>query len=183
MKKLIFSCITLILFSSFIQANEIPKALKKGKWMIETNLSPYSSIGTTGFLFNKTENTQVWAIGGETGYFISDRLALKAGIGYSKNTLDVNIEDNDFSIDNKSFSYKIGAKYYIINAIPVQIDFGGIKANQNKQNFVLGGQIGYALFINHNIIIEPQIRYSISPDNNVQNDKTLSARIGFSLHF
>jgi len=184
MKKLIFTVLTALLITTSSQAQETPTALQKGKWMVETNLNPFSSIGTTGLLYNKTKNTEAWGIGGETGYFISDQFAIKAGIGYNKSELDININEEYFTRKTTSFSYKIGAKYYIINAIPVQIDLGGIKENNAKQNLIFGGQVGYAWFINNNIIIEPQIRYNLSNgDNGYQNDNVFSARIGFSLHF
>lgn len=180
MKKLIFPVLTALLITTSSQAQDTPTALQKGKWMVETNLNPFSSIGTTGLLYNKTKNTEAWGIGGEAGYFVIDQLAIKAGIGYNKSKMDL----IGLSIDNKSFNYTVGAKYYIINAIPVQVDFGGIKVNDAKQNLIFGGQVGYAWFINDNITIEPQIRYNLSNgDNGYQNDNVFSARIGFSLHF
>lgn len=189
MKKLIFTSLVAFLFINPTQAQENLDALKKGKWMLETNLSPFSSTGTTGFMYNKSKNLQTWAVGGEVGYFVIDRLAIKAGAGYGKSKVDMELsmglETLQFFRESKSFNYKIGAKYYIINAIPVQLDFGSIKVDDLKQSLIFGSQIGYAWFINKNIVIEPQVRYSISAEDKdyIQYENIFSARIGFSLHF
>lgn len=173
MKKILF---TLAFFglAYTVKAQETHPALQKGKWLVETNLSPFGLNRTTGFSFASNDGSNEWSIGGETGYFAADKLAIKLGLG-------VNGAGGDGETVTL-LNYKIGAKYYVANVLPIQVDFGGL--NSEGENFtLLGMQLGYAWFVKDNIAIEPAVRYDHGLNDNASNAKTVSARIGFSLHF
>lgn len=79
------------------------------------------------------------------------------------------------------FSYKIGAKYYIIDRIPIQLDFSG--TNIQDYHFEAGLQAGYSLFLgeNKNIAIEPGFRYAMPlADNTYPKTSTFQLNLGFS---
>ena len=107
MKKVLLSIALLTIINS-VKSQETNLALTKGTWSVETSLSPFSLINTSGFSFKNNKKNSEWTVGGEAGYFIQDKLALKAGLGLYgyKNQ----IEENAY-ITESSLSYKIGAKY------------------------------------------------------------------------
>ncbi|MFH4965630.1 hypothetical protein V8G69_11560 [Gaetbulibacter sp. M235] len=101
-----------------------------------------------------------------------DDLAIKAGLGYS---------DLDYTT---VFSYKVGAKYYVISKIPVQVDLNGASIKDSSENPLwLGLQGGYAIFLGNNVSIEPGLRYSLSLNQDFYDKGIFEARIGFALHF
>lgn len=171
MKKLFFA-----LFMSFgliaVNAQETKTALKKGSFAIEANTGTYM-VGNTGFSLESRDGATNWSIGLEGDYFVTDGLAIKAGLGYT----DL---DGDFS----AFSYKIGLKYYIINQIPVGLDFTGASYKNFDENpFYLGIQGGYAWFPASNVSIEPTLRYNISLNEDFDDKGVFQGLIGFVFHF
>lgn len=185
MKKISLTTLAAFAMISVSNAQETLPTLEKGKFLLETNFSPFSSVGSNGFYLKKSENAQQWGVGGEAGYFVADKLAIKAGVGYTKTKQEIELMESSFNMDTQSVGYKIGAKYYIANHLPFQVDFGGIKVKNLEHNFILGGQLGYAWIINNIIIIEPRIRYDITEtkDGYKQYENMFSAQIGFSIHF
>ncbi len=100
-----------------------------------------------------SDGTTEFALGAEAGYFIADDLALKVGLDY-----------NDSS---SAFTYKVGAKYYFFNTIPVQLDIAGASITDSTENPLwLGGQAGYAIFLSDNISIASGVRYNCSLNQN-----------------
>lgn len=177
MKKVLLTlAITSALFCA--QAQQTHPSLEKGKWFVETNLSPFSLNRTTGLSFASNDGSTEWSFGGEAGIFAADKLAVKLGLGVNGTSYDSYGGTETETV----LSYKIGAKYFISNVVPIQIDFGGL--NSDGENAVtLGTQIGYAWFIKDNIALEPALRYDHGLNDNASEVKTLSARIGFSLFF
>ncbi|MEZ4856179.1 MAG: hypothetical protein R2812_06870 [Gelidibacter sp.] len=153
----------------------------KGKWLIEANtgFSAGGEVGlvqhtaNTGFGLYSVNGETVWSIGSEAGYFIMDDLALKAGLGYT-----------DLDGNTSIFSYKVGAKYYVIGKIPFQIDINGASIKDATENPLwLGLQGGYAIFLGENVSIEPGLRYNISLNNDFYDKGIFEVRVGFALHF
>jgi hypothetical protein len=103
-----------------------------------------------------------------------DNLAVKAGLGYG---------DTGADYGNSIFSYKVGAKYYVINKIPVELSYTGASVKDADENpSYLGIQGGYAWFIGNNISIEPGLRYNVTLNEDFGKD-VLQFNIGFALHF
>jgi len=179
MKKIYLS-LALALGFGATQAQETHPAIQKGKIMVETNFTPFGT-GNSGFSFSKTDAAKVWQVGASAGYFVMDKLAFKAGIGYTKTELDLDFGGGtSASIDSDAFAYQFGAKYYIINCIPVQVDFNGTKQGNITANSI-GGQLGYAWFIKDNMALEPAVKYNLGVNDNSGN--VFSAGLGFSIHF
>lgn len=179
MKK-IYLCAALLLGLGTVHAQETHPAIQKGKIMVETNFSPFGS-GSTGFAYSKSGGVKSWQVGGSAGYFVIDKLAIKAGIGYGKTEQEINLgELGSANFNINMLTYQIVAKYYIINYIPIQVDFNGGKQNDLKTNFI-GGQVGYAWFIKDNIGLEPAIKYNIGLGDYSSN--VFSAGLGVSIHF
>src|SRR5690606_12957621 len=126
MKKLLFMLLGTIGFVSIGSAQDGTQTAE-GSWLIEANtgfggdgLTAHSA--NTGFSLVSADGSTVWSIGAEGGYFIADDLAVKGGLGYS-----------DYDGLN-IFSYKLGAKYYVISTIPFQLDITGASIQDASEN-------------------------------------------------
>lgn len=173
MKKIILAAIA-VMTVGFASAQE---QTKKGKYLIEGNTSfGGNGLGNTGFALSSEDGTTSWNIGAEGGYFVMDNLAVKAGLGYG---------DTGADYGGSTFSYKVGAKYYVINKIPFEVSYTGASVKDADENpSYLGIQGGYAWFIGNNISIEPGLRYNLTLNDNYGTGKdVLQFNIGFALHF
>ena len=170
MKKIIFAAAAVLAFG-FANAQD---QTKKGKWLVEanTNFGATQQAGNTSFQLWSEDGETNWNLGAEGGYFVADNLAIKAGLGYG-----------DFGVN--IFSYKVGAKYYLLNKFPLEASFTGSSIeNANENPSYLGLQGGYAWFIGKNISLEPGLRYNIALNDNYGSGKDVfQLNIGFALHF
>ena len=150
---------------------------EEGSFLIEANTS-FASIGGvlgggTGFTLSSTDGSTIWNIGGEGGYFVKDNLALKFGLGYG-------------DIDGITlFSWRVGAKYYVNNSIPFQVDFTGQNSDElffGENSTYLGLQGGYAIFIGESkrVSFEPSLRYNISLNSDFFDD-IFQIQAGFAI--
>lgn len=144
-------------------------SLSQGSWIIEANTGSWTT-GSTAFSLVSTNGFTLYSVGAEGGYFVADNLALKVGLGYSGG------DDMD-----GTFNYKVGVKYYIINQIPLGLDYTGASSNGNGASWV-GVQGGYAWFVANNVSIEPTIRYNMTLDED-KADSAFQGLIGFAFHF
>lgn len=195
--------------------NQFPT--NKGKWLIESNTG-FGNIhaANTGLHLKITNGTALWNIGGEAGYFVADRLALKLGLGFGNFATGLSSvggeggegggetggetgggEAGEGSSSGSVgtggaaiagigpiLSYKLGAKYYLMDKIPIQVDFSG--TNVTGYNMELGFQVGYAFFLGerNNISLEPGIRYSLPLQTKANTiDNTLQLNAGFTFYF
>lgn len=171
MKKMFFALLLSFGLTSMF-AQDGFTALKKGSFAIEANTGTWM-VGNTGFSLASSDGDTMWSIGLEGDYFVMDALAIKAGLGYT-----------DYSGDSNAFAYKIGLKYYIINQIPVGLDFTGASIKDSKENpMYLGIQGGYAWFPAPNVSIEPTLRYNVTLNKDYDDKGVFQGVIGFVFHF
>ncbi|WP_412984782.1 hypothetical protein [Pontimicrobium sp. IMCC45349] len=182
MKKLLLTAAIAVLGFTNVNAQDEDNgsALSKGSILIEANTGFGGGGGAvghsanTGFGLTSVDGTTVWSIGAEGGYFVMDDLAIKLGLGY--NDLD----------GASSFSYKLGAKYYVASQFPVQLDLTGASGDDvfgDESPLWLGLQGGYAWFVADNVSIEPGLRYNMSLNEDFTDEGIFEFRIGFALHF
>lgn len=180
MKKLFLAAVIAAFGFTANAQEDNGNALSKGSWLIEANTgfgggaTGAAHRSTTSFGLTSVDGTTVWSIGGEAGYFVMDDLAVKLGLGY-----------NDFD-GASSFSYKLGAKYYIASQFPVQLDITGASGDDvfgDESPLWLGLQGGYAWFVADNISIEPGLRYNLSLNEDYTDEGVFELNIGFALHF
>lgn len=182
MKKIILS---LVAIAAFGVANAQEKneggQTSKGKWLIEANTGFGAITGAnTSLGYSSQGDLKQMSIGAEGGYFVMDNLAVKVGLGY-------NSADNG-TTDASGFAYKVGAKYYIMGNIPVQVDYTGASGDLydfggDETPSYLGVQAGYAVFLGENVSIEPGIRYNASMNDKYTEDGQFQLQVGFALHF
>ncbi|SFR49336.1 hypothetical protein SAMN04490243_2243 [Robiginitalea myxolifaciens] len=158
-----------------VNAQDDTGATSEGRWLIEANTG-FGGDGlahgaNTSFGLSTSDGSTIWAVGGEAGYFVIDDLAIKVGLGYT--------DLDGFSL----FTYKLGAKYYINSAIPVQLDLtGGSIQDADENPLYLGMQGGYAIFISNSVSIEPGLRYNFSLNDQFTEEGIFEIRVGFVIH-
>lgn len=171
MKKLLFFiAMTTFAFTANAQFSE---KTEQGKILIEANTNfGGGHVANTGFRLNSTSisgnSSTSWGLGLEGGYFVIDDLAVKLGLGYSD------------SGSNGLFSYKIGAKYYIIKQIPVQLDLSG-NTPKGSSPMWLGLQAGYAISLSDTVNLEPGLRYNYGLGD-AEDINVLQLNVGFTIH-
>ena len=182
MKKLLLSAafVAFGLGMSNAQDDSTGGPTSVGKWLIEANTGN-AMLGTTGLYFASSDGSSSYNIGLDGGYFIMDDLAIKAGLGYG-----------GFSPDQgdatSSFSYRLGAKYYIKSLIPLTLDITGASGD-GAENFIgetplwLGLGAGYAWFVSDTISIEPGLRYNYSLNEDFTDQGVFQFNVGFALYF
>jgi hypothetical protein len=149
---------------------------EKGNVLIETNTGFGSEVGKTSFGYISRDGSTEYNIGLEGGYFIMDNLALKIGLGFG------GFSPKELA-STSTFGYKIGAKYYVIGLLPVEISYNGYtQKNVSKNPSFVGFQAGYAIFLSRTISLEPGIRYNNSLDTEAAKS-FVQLNMGFSLHF
>ncbi|MFD0797076.1 hypothetical protein ACFQZJ_06365 [Maribacter chungangensis] len=140
----------------------------QGNFLIEANTGfggLASHPASTSFRLVSVDGETDFSVGAEAGYFIADDLAIKVGLGYA---------DAD-----ETFTFKGGVKYYLFSNIPLQIDIAGASGQGNQNPLWLGGQGGYAIFINDNVSIEPGFRYNYSLNQDFADVGVLEFNVGF----
>ena len=189
MKKLILIMAVVTMFGTANAQKKKPIPVRKavtssssanqtaeGKILIEANTGfGQAHPASTAISFSSTDGASDYNVGVEGGYFIMDDLAVKVGLGFGGNSP----KEGD---GTSRFSYKIGAKYYILSMIPVQLDYSGVKPKGDASSF-LGIQAGYALFLGDNVSVEPGIRYNMTLNKDTAPKDTLEFNVGFALHF
>jgi outer membrane protein W len=178
MKKLFLAAFAVFAFASVNAQDSEGGQTSEGKWLIEANTGN-AMLGTTGIYFTSSDGNSQFNLGLDGGYFIMDDLAIKAGLGY-----------NSFSPDEgdgvSSFSYRLGAKYYVNSMIPVTLDLTGASGD-GAENFLgetplwLGIGAGYAWFIGDMVAIEPGLRYNHSLNEDFTDKGVFQVNIGFTL--
>jgi len=136
--------------------------------------------GSTSLQYVSTEDVNIYNIGIDGGYFIIDDLALKFGLGYGGYKVDTDHED----FKTNSFSYRLGAKYYVAETFPFQLDLTGASIKDADENPLwLGFQGGYAIFLGSDFSIEPALRYNISLNEEFSDKGIFQLNFVFSFYF
>lgn len=173
MKKLLLLVVAMATFT-FTNAQT-----EEGAMFLEVNtgFGAFAEYGT-GFHLRSSkvgdDTVTSYNIGVEGGYFLMDALAIKLGLGFG---------DTGAEGDSSTFSYKLGAKYYLSEKFPLQVDVNGASlAGADENPLFIGLQGGYAWFLNDNVSIEPGLRYNLSMNEDFSDEGVLQFNIGFVVH-
>lgn len=146
----------------------------KGKWLIEANTGFGLGVGNTSLGLWSQDGNTAYNIGAEGGYFVTDNLAIKLGLGYG---------DDGSDYASSTFAYKVGAKYYAANKFPIEVSYNGVSYEGADENpSYIGLQGGYAWFLGKNISVEPGVRYNVSLNDDYYKS-AFQLNVGFALHF
>ena len=178
MKKILFLAAFAVFGLTSVNAQEdnsdSSSQTSKGKWLIEANTGN-AMLGSTGLYLTSVDGETSYNLGLDGGYFIMDDLAVKAGLGYGGSSVEGSLS---------TFSYRLGAKYYVNSMIPVTLDLTGASIEDANENPMwLGIGAGYAWFVGKNVSIEPGLRYNLSLNEDFTDEGVFQFNIGFALHF
>tara|TARA_B110000114_G_C14915259_1_gene326227 strand:- start:108 stop:707 length:600 start_codon:yes stop_codon:yes gene_type:complete len=180
MKKLLFMSIMILAnFYAFAQKEESKtNPTEKGHFIVDgsiffsTNNSKFEQDG-----FNTKNNAFGFGISPKAAYFIANRLALglETSFNYADNEF-TNTDGEKTSSNSTAISVGPFFRYYLMNGIFGQASLGFGTSNsesnsyENKSDFFryqLG--VGYAIFLNQHISLEPIISYQYSKNTNDQS--------------
>lgn len=169
MKKFLFvSILVCSVLTASAQEEVTSKPTDKGHYIVDGSLFfsiNNSKSGPDGF--EAKSNSFSLGISPKTAYFVIDRLALgiDASFSYSNNEF-TNIEGNNSSQNGTAISIGPFARYYLKNGLFAQtsVGFGISKTNaadyeSKNESFRYEFGVGYAIFLNQNISLEPIISY------------------------
>lgn len=180
MKKLLF--VSILICSSFnaiAQTEEgETKPTDKGHFIVDGSV--FFSINNSKSEqdgFNTESKTFGFGISPKAAYFIVDRLALGLETSFNYTDNEFTNTDGDKSSSN-STAISVGPffRYYLMNGVFGQASLGFGTSNsesngfENKSDFFryqLG--VGYAIFLNQHISLEPIISYQYSKNTNDQS--------------
>lgn len=142
MKMFTKPIIAIIAFVCFAQAISA-QTVGKGAWMVG---------GSAAFDIQKIKDVKksqtTILIDPTLGYFIADDLAIGAELAFQKTgDLDAYFAVGPF------------IRYYFIDPIFVQANVG-IDLSENGGDPVFGGSVGYSLFLNNGLAIEPAVYFN-----------------------
>ncbi len=174
LKKSLFSLICF--FCLIVTTNA---QTEKGYWFFNPQFSAFDLSGTENSL-GKDDRLRL-GIGVKTGNFIADNLAFIVGAGFQ-------IDKQD-KYKSNSFDLSTGLRYYLFSRLflgaEVAYQKQWIRDYDNEKTrkpdyFLFNADIGYAIFLTHNISLEPGVywKYSFADKYN-----QYGVKIGFGLYF
>ena len=132
----------------------------------------YLGLSTTslGLSYSTVEKFRA-NVGATAGYFIADKVLLKADLGY----------DHTEHIDD--FFAGMGGRYYFRENgifLGAGLEFNHLTKNNNDLKIPV--EVGYAFYLNHYITIEPSLYYKMSFDD-FSDKSTVGIKLGFGFYF
>ncbi|QGZ15881.1 hypothetical protein [Elizabethkingia phage TCUEAP1] len=165
-KKIIYTIIlvTIVLGALIIigKVNEA-KAQTKGSIFIETGTSTTDlRINPNGVMFYRVgSNYAGFAAGATVGYFVTDKLAIKAGAGYSKFEETVILPPStgleSINIDHKATAVNVGIEYYIYKGLSTELNYSASFMNYNREAHFATVKIGYTVNVLDRVGIKPYV--------------------------
>lgn len=176
MKKLLFSFVLMLTsMLMFAQNTNEAKLISKSEAMQATQEGNiFVGVNTTGFGFTNVDGVTNTNVGINVGAFAKQNFAIVANVGYGA------VTSKEFNTND--WYYGAGLRYYIVNAVPVQVDWkGSVGNNYHPTTSYIGVEGGYAWFISKRFSVEPKLRYDISTRDEYKN--VFSGTIGFNTFF
>lgn len=165
MKNYILICLcSIFLCTAYAQDQNFQR---KGRLLLETGIGgPFNNSGLNVLSIEGNSQMQIAM---HAGYFTSERFALKFNLGISNS--------DDFLFGNiTSINFGVGAKYYIIDRIPVEAA-ANIWKIEDASEFLLSLNAGYAFKLAENILLEPALGYHYT----FEDISILRFRVNFAL--
>jgi hypothetical protein len=161
MKKiLLLACVSVIAFSS-VSAQE---SLSAGKLMFQTNVTDLNVTFVDDFSI---------ALGVRGGYFVADKLPILAEIGVG------------YADPITAFNAKLGLGYYFYDGLYLNalgsLRYLSIEDGDSDTLFGLTGELGYAIFLNDHIAIDPKLYLDVPFKDGLK--ATFGLGCGFTIFF
>lgn len=173
-KKYLFFLICLFCFIATTYSQT-----EKGYWVFNPQFTAFDLSGTENSL-GKNDRFRL-GVGVKTGNFIADNLAFIVGAGFQ-----IDKQDN---YKSNSLDLSTGLRYYLFSRLFIGAEIAYQKQWMRDYNsdrtrkpdyFLFNADIGYAIFLTHNISLEPGVywKYSFADEYNQYGIK-----LGFGLYF
>jgi outer membrane protein len=199
MKKIIFFTFVLLTFNSFSQDESDVLPTDKGQFLVNGGLNFNTSQLDAPNSFIEDASQFNITLGPKAGYFVIDGLAvgLEASFTFARDEFEF-IDGERFT--NKTTIYTAGpfVRYYLKSGLFTEASIGFGKQNTERDDqfqtdfesetdffsYELG--IGYAIFFNNSVSLEPFLSYQF--DRQTQNEsesttKGLNLGVGFTFYF
>ncbi len=153
--KNFFFLIAFVFATTILQAQN--ENIQKGTWMAGGSLSLSNTLQIQG---NNNSTTTQLNLSPQAGYFLHPRFALTLGADFSTTRFA--------SGRSNSFSIQPGARFYVYKGLfaSAQAGFGrvsttldGAPGTSNNNVVLYEGGLGYSLFLNKYVAIEPALVY------------------------
>jgi outer membrane protein len=194
-KRKIFTLTALLLFL----CSGVVAQIEKGKILASGSLGltfrNYKSV-YDGNSSDETKNTN-FSLTPRAGYFITDAIAVGAGLNFSTSSTKFDDDDKNASTE---FSFTPFVRYYLPQGLFGQFEIG-LGSSKDKwtyanddveeykyKTFIWSLGAGYPYFLNDNVAIEPMVSYYATTytdrDDTNYKDKYgyLMVQIGFSIY-
>lgn len=119
------------------------------------------------------------------GYFVTDALAVGAGLEFSTTTTK---EDED-KLTESGIAFAPFARYYLPQGLfgEAEVGFGSNKTKAENEEvkskiFQWSVGVGYAIFLNDNVALEPLVSYGSRTDTNSEDTKYKDKFSGIGLN-
>jgi len=144
--KLTFAVIAFVGMTQVISAQTV----NKSAWMVGGSAQFFSY-----HYHDDDNNITIYTLNAALGYFFADDLALGVSVG------SLNSSHNGTS--NHETSIGPFLRYYISDPIYIQLkaDLG----LTSQEGTVIGGEVGYSLFLNNSVALEPAVFYNFFSTN------------------
>jgi len=196
MKHLFVTCLFLFSISVFSQDDSDASPTDKGSFLVNGAFNFNTSKLDARFV--EDASTLNFSLSPRAAYFVIDRLAvgLDASFMYSK---------EDFTyLDGENLGFKTTiltagpfVRYYLKNGLFAEANIGfGIQNSERENEFVTGDAeadffsyefgVGYAIFFNNSVSLEPFLSYQFDRQTQNENDTDVSGLnlgVGFTFYF
>lgn len=166
----------LLLLFGLATASLLSAQAAKGSYVLETAVLSETQSPNTGLAYTSVEDgVKAFNVGVNGGYFLTNDFAMKLGVGYGQ----MRYEGETLS---EAFSYRVGVEAQVVKNLLAEVAWTGSTITGVEKNpSYLSTQLGYNIFLSHDVAMKPLVRYNVAltewyPD-------VLSFGVGFSYYF
>ncbi|MEL7001656.1 MAG: outer membrane beta-barrel protein [Bacteroidota bacterium] len=188
MKKVILLMAALVATSTFVLAQTAKGTIMAGGSASASFQTLESEVG--GNTLSESDNNSI-GFNPMVGYFFIDQFVAGLNIGFDR----TKIEDGSFESTSTAFSIGPFARYYLNNGVFFLANIGFGSSNTESDSFdtdsgfrTWNAGVGYAIFLNEWIAIEPTITYGSSTNTDDDQDpeakfiqRGLQLNVGFNI--
>ncbi|MEL6560792.1 MAG: outer membrane beta-barrel protein [Bacteroidota bacterium] len=193
--------ITILLFGSIMLSSQLSAQTEKGNMLLggSVNFSYTDNDFDTGSSTNDISTNTSLNINPSFGYFIADNFVVGANIGLS--FFSSESDSGNLTTSSNGVTFGPFARYYTDSGLFGTVGFGFGSSNFEQESdfgdadftsstFSWNIGVGYAIFLNESIAIEPLISYNRSvsdPNTDVGDERNILSSInvgaGFNIYF
>ncbi len=174
MKKIILLAIVAVMGVGVANAQD----WNKGDWFTGAQVD---GLGLSHKFFDDDSET-TFSIDVNAGYFISNRFAVDAALGFGLESWKY--EGMDESESTNAFTFGVGVRYYPVGNLFARVGFEGqsIKDVDGLNSYV-GVTVGYDLFVSEKVFFTPAIYYKKGLNSDLDESNNIGLSVGIGVRF